>query len=211
MSPVRMLGWHALTWLGDSGLLLPSAVLIALWLALASHTREAAWRWVLLFGAASGVVLASKLAFMGWGIGSARFNFTGFSGHTAFAASVWPVALWLLASRRGHLVRVTAALMGWALAGVIGVSRLALGAHSISEVAAGYLLGMAVSTAFLAFQWHRPRPQVRVTLVALSLLLPLAFLAPGQAAPTQDALERIAVRLSGSERPFERMDLYRSL
>ena len=71
---------------------------------------------MLCFGAASLVVLVSKLAFLGWGIGSARLNFTGFSGHTMLSAAVWPVALWLVASRATHRTRVALAVLGWALA-----------------------------------------------------------------------------------------------
>ncbi len=183
--------------------------MIALWLAVARPTRGVALLWALLFGLCGGIVLASKLAFMGWGIGSARFDFTGFSGHTALAASVWPVALWLIASRWGHRVRVTAAMVGWMLAAGIGVSRLVLEAHSVSEVAAGYALGVAISGVFLMLQHRRPHPELRATLVVASLMLPIAVLPPGRPAPTQDALELIAVRLSGAERPFTREDLHR--
>ena len=201
--------WHAFTWLGDSGLMLPMAVLIAVWLAMAERTRHTAMLWVLLFGSGSVLILASKLAFMGWGIGSARFNFTGFSGHTAISASVWPVALWLTASRAGHRARVAAAVCGWLLAVAIGVSRLALFAHSGSEVLAGLILGVAVSGSFLLLQQRQAHPQLWAPLVALSLMLPLAFQKPGQPAPTQTLLERIAVELAGIEQPYTREDLLR--
>ncbi|RYY95151.1 MAG: phosphatase PAP2 family protein, partial [Comamonadaceae bacterium] len=151
----------------------------------------------------------SKLAFMGWGVGSARLDFTGISGHTAFAASVWPVALWLMASRWGHAARVALACAGWLLALGIGLSRLAVQAHSLSEVLAGYTLGVAVSGIFLAVQHGRPHPRLWWPLVVLSLALPLAFQRPGAPAPTQDLLERIALRLSGIERVFTRDDLHR--
>ena len=201
------MSWHALTWLGDSALLLPGAAFIALWLALARGTRPVALLWVLLFGAAGAAVLVSKLAFMGWGIGSARFDFTGFSGHTALAASFWPVALWLAASRWGHRARVAAALAGWGLAAAIGYSRLALDAHSVAEVVTGYLLGTLASALLLALQHRRPHPELWATGVVLALLLPLAFVSPGQPAPTQDVLEIIATRLAGIERPYTREDL----
>lgn len=201
------MNWDAFTWLGDTTLLLPAALWVALWLSVARRTWPAALWWVLLFGVGSSLVLVSKLAFMGWGVGSARFDFTGFSGHTELSASVWPVALWLLASRWGHAPRVAMAVAGWALALGIGLSRLVLQAHSMSEVLAGYLLGFGVSLAFLSIQRGRPHPQVRWPLVAVSLALPLAFLRPGAPAPTQHLLERVAVRLSGADRPFTRDDL----
>lgn len=199
--------WHAVTWLGDSGLLLPGAALIALWLASSPRTWPTAFLWCLVFGSASLMVLLSKLAFLGWGVGSARLNFTGISGHTMLSAAVWPVALWLVASRAGHRVRVGFAVAGWVLAAFIGVSRLAIYAHSASEVASGYLLGVLTSAAFLAIQRGMPHPKLRAPLVIISLMLPLLMLQPGEKAPTQGLLERIAMRLSGAERPFTRADL----
>ena len=199
--------WRHFTWLGDSGLLMPAAQLIAVWLGSARHTWSAAWAWVLIFGGASSAVLASKLAFLGWGIGSASLNFTGISGHTMLSAAVWPVALWLVASRGTHRLRVALAIAGWLLAAGIGVSRLALFAHSWSEVVSGFLLGAGASAAFLAVQHRLPHPKLRAPMVVLSLLLPLLYQQPGNAAPTQGLLERAAVRLAGIERPFTRGDL----
>jgi len=200
--------WFTFTWLGDSGLLLPMAVLIALWLMTSRRTWPTALLWLVLFGAGCMVVLVSKLAFLGWGVGIASLDFTGFSGHSALAASVWPVALWLFASRASHRTRIVAACCGWLLALGIGVSRLVLDAHSPAEVIAGLLLGGAVSAAFLAWQRRRGHPSLRGTLVALSLLLVFALRDPGVPAPTQDLLERIAMALSGAARPFTREDLH---
>ncbi|HYP81872.1 phosphatase PAP2 family protein [Variovorax sp.] len=199
--------WHGLTWLGDSGLLVPAAFFIGLWLLVSRRTWHTAFLWLVLFGSASALVLLTKLAFLGWGIGSARFNFTGISGHTMLSASVWPVALWLAAARAGHRWRVTMATVGWLLAWAIGLSRLALLAHSVSEVASGLLLGTATSAAFLAAQRRLPHPAPRASLVLLTLLLPLTLFPPGHAAPTQGLLERIATRVAGIERPFTRDDL----
>jgi len=201
--------WQAFTWLGDSGLLIPAALLIALALAVAPRTRPTAWLWCTVFGAGSVVILASKLAFMGWGMGSRAFDFTGFSGHTAISASVWPVALWLLASRWGHRARVAVAIFGWLLAAGIGISRLAVDAHSVSEVVAGYLLGLTVSAVFLALAHRRAHPDLRWPLVVVGLLTPLIFFPPGRPAPTQDLLEDIAVWMAGTERPYTREDMHR--
>lgn len=200
--------WHGVTWLGDSGLLLPAAALIALWLASSERTRATAVLWCLVFGTASLAVLVSKLAFLGWGIGSARLNFTGISGHTMLSAAIWPVALWLAASRGPHRLRVALAVAGWVLAAAIGLSRLAIYAHSTSEVAAGYLLGVLTSASFLMLQRGLPHPVLRAPLVIVSLMLPMAILQPGDKAPTQGLLEVIAMRMSGADRPFTRADLH---
>lgn len=200
--------WHAFTWLGDSGLLLPGGLFVLLWLALGRRTRYSAWLWVLCFGGCGLVVLLSKLAFLGWGIGNAACDFTGFSGHTALSSCFWPVALWLLASRGGHRLRVGAAFAGWLLGAAIGVSRLVLDAHSVSEVVAGCLLGVGASGLFLMLQHPRAHPRLPAWWVAVTLALPLIFTPPGQPAPTQDLLERIATRMAGLERAYTRMDLH---
>ena len=198
---------HAVTWFGDSGFLLPAALWIAVWLGIRSPTRPLALLWIALFGFGGSVIAASKIAFLGWGIGSATLDFTGFSGHTAIAASVWPVACWLAVSRWEHRVRVGAAVFGWLFAAFIGVTRLALDAHSVSEVVAGYALGLAVSGTFLWWQHRMPHPRINWTLVLLSLATPLLFLQPGTPAPTQGLLEVIAMRLAGIERLYTRADL----
>lgn len=200
--------WYSVTWFGDSGLLLPAAAWIAVWLGVRTVTRPIAWRWLWLFGTAGALVAASKIAFMGWGIGSALLNFTGISGHAMLAASVWPVAFWLTAAHGPPRARFSAAAMGWTFAALIGLSRLAIYAHSKSEVAAGFALGAAVSGLFLWRQHHRP-PRLHWILLLISLASPLLFLRPGSPAPTQDALSVVAVRLAGIERPFTRDDLLR--
>ncbi|VTU17937.1 phosphatase PAP2 family protein [Variovorax sp. PBL-E5] len=199
--------WQVVTWFGDSGFLLPAGLWIAVWLGIRRKTRPTALIWILLFGFGGAMIAASKIAFMGWGIGSATFNFTGFSGHTALSASVWPVACWLTASHWEHRVRVTAASLGLLFAMLIGLSRLALYAHSKSEVVAGFALGLAVSGCFLWLQHRRPHPRLNWTLVLVSLATPMIFLQPGTPAPAQDALELIAIRLAGTERAFTRDDL----
>jgi membrane-associated phospholipid phosphatase len=207
MPPLPDVFWNTLTWFGDSGFLLPTALWIAVWLGVRSTTRPVAWLWVALFGIGGSLIAASKIAFLGWGIGSATLNFTGFSGHTALSASVWPVACWLTASGWEHRFRVSAASLGLLFAALIGVSRLALYAHSKSEVAAGFALGLAVSVGFLWQQHRLPHPRLNWTLVLISLATPMLFLRPGNAAPAQGALEVIAVRLAGIERPYTRADL----
>ncbi len=199
--------WGLLSFLGDSALMLPGAVLITLWLGARRETRPLAWRWMLAIGCGGGLVAASKIAFMGWGVGNATLDFTGFSGHTALSTSVWPVLLWLSASRYPRAARRVLVGLGWLLAAAIGVSRLALGAHSLSEVVSGFFLGLAVSAYFLSRRQPDARPHFWSTLAVVMLALPalMAWRAP---APTQDLLELIAVRLAGIKTPYTREDLH---
>lgn len=200
--------WYLITWLGDSALLLPAAAFITVWLGIARSTRPAALRWLITFGICGGIVMASKVAFMGWGYGIRALDFIGFSGHTAIAALVWPVALWLIASRAGHRVRVAAACAGWALGALVGVSRLVIDVHSVSEVLSGYVIGSASSALFLYAQHRRPHPDLRAVLVGLSLLLPVLVFTPGRPAPTHKLLLVGSAWLAGHARPYTRNDLH---
>ena len=89
--------WPVVTHLGSAGLMLPVAALTTLGLWLAGR-RAAVAVWLAALGAGAALVLASKLAFMGWGIGSVALDFTGISGHSMLATAILPVWLaWLLA------------------------------------------------------------------------------------------------------------------
>lgn len=193
--------WVMLSQLGDSRLLLPTAaVLIAagLWL-------RHAWarRWAVNLIVVGLVVLASKLAFLGWGIGIPRLDFTGLSGHAAISAIVWPVVLWLL-SGRGRLGRWGVAL-GLILAIAIAYSRLPLNAHSWSEVIGGFVVGAAgalitISVGVSAQRLHRG--WVAGALLA-GLCVPIAI----PQAHTHQMVVQLAKTLSGTVKEFDRETL----
>ncbi|TFZ52085.1 phosphatase PAP2 family protein [Serratia proteamaculans] len=204
-----MLDWYFLTFFGDSMLLLPCSLILFVVLVLPPATRTAGWQWALIFGGAGGVVCASKLAFMGWGIGIESYDFTGFSGHSALAASIWPVFLWTLTGRFSHAVRSMALVAGLVLPLTIGLSRLAIQVHSPSEVVSGLVLGYLASTLFLWLQHGKPRPQLSWLRIICALALPLALMGNRQPAPTQGLLEHIATALAHIERPYTRSDLHK--
>ncbi|OWQ85160.1 hypothetical protein CDN99_23090 [Roseateles aquatilis] len=113
--------------------------------------RGVARRWLLGFVAAVSLTLASKVAFMGWGIGSADWDFTGFSGHAMSAASVLPLLAWLgLQACASARWRAAGLLLAYGLAAGIAYSRLPVGAHSPSEALLGFLLGAGASLFALA-------------------------------------------------------------
>lgn len=208
--------WHWLTFLGDSMLLLPCAAIIVILLLWKADTRRTCWQWLLLFGGASAVVVVSKLAFLGWGIGSEAYDFTGFSGHSAMSASIWPVMLWILANRASRGMHIAAVAAGYLLAAVVGLSRIILHAHSVSEVMAGLLLGYAISTSFLLLQYSRNTRLNRLSYGQLTavLVLPLVLITQGmqgKKAPTQNLLEQIALEIAPIQHVYTRADLFRDM
>ncbi|WP_431223042.1 phosphatase PAP2 family protein [Serratia sp. L9] len=202
------MNWHFLTFFGDSMLLLPCAAIIFIILMLSPASRKPTWQWMLLFGGVGAVVCISKLAFMGWGVGSRAWDFTGFSGHSALSASIWPVMLWLICGRFSSRVRRSMVIVGYLLAAAVGLSRWVIHVHSTSEVITGLILGFMVSSTFLLLQRGTPPPRLSYRKIAAALVLPVILINTGTAAPTQGLLERIAVTIAPVEKPFVRADLH---
>jgi membrane-associated phospholipid phosphatase len=200
--------WLHITALGDNAVSLPCIVLIALWLAPSVATRGLAWRWQQFARGVITLVASSNLAFIGRKVSVPGLDFTGLSGHSAAAAVVWPALGALWGGRRGPRWQTLGALMGWMLALAVGVSRLALHAHSMSEVVLGLLLGSVGTWCFLwryRVRWRLPE-QTYVALFSLLLVLPLVY---GHRFPSQSLLSHAASALS--EHPvYTRHDLHQS-
>lgn len=196
-------GWMFLTRWGNSILLLPVAacLCIALW---AGGERRVALHWACVFAGAVVVVLATKLAFLGWGIGSRRFDFTGISGHSTLAAAVLPMLAWWLVRGRAPAVRRTVLLAAWIVALGVGVSRVRLSAHSVSEVVAGLALGTLVAWAVIPRQ-HVARRQSAFRWALLAALVFAGMLPDvGESDEAHGLIVRVALHLSGRAEPFTR-------
>jgi hypothetical protein len=200
--------WHAVTRLGEAQLVLPLSFLAAATRAQGPEDRSDALRWIALLGIAVVLTAASKVAFIGWGIGSAALNFTGISGHTMFAAAVYPPLLSMIGSGTSPRAHRSAVAAGCLLALLVGVSRFVLGAHSQSEVLAGWLVGGLVSCAVLARGTPLPL-QLRATMFVTGALWLTLTPATGPAVETHSLATRLALELSGHERPYTRTDLLR--
>lgn len=194
--------WHLVSFLGESAFLIPCAAFLYGWLRWRGAT-DVARHWLFAFSAIAALVLASKLAFMGWGIGSERMNFTGFSGHAVMAASILPVLLYLAVPASRPRLGSLAALAGVLIALAVGVSRLKLGAHSVSEVASGLALGFCVSVPFI-MRRGVPRGAMTMAFVSAALATLLVLPVGRLAGVTHVWVQDLATFLSGRDRPYER-------
>ena len=201
------MNWELVTRLGEAQILVPAALVAALAMLRERAARPRVLRWLGALALAIIVTTLTKIAFLGWGVGSARLDFTGISGHAMFAAAVYPVlAHGLVANLRGS-VGAWGMVFGWALAALIGVSRVAVGAHSWSEVVAGWLVGGAATLGVLARDARRSIPPAwAVVLVAWLLAMP----AGGPPSQTHSLVIRLSLALSGRDAPFTRADLKRA-
>jgi membrane-associated phospholipid phosphatase len=206
--------WTSLTHFGAAGAILPLVALVALGLWLEGWRRVVAiWGLALALGVA--VVLASKVAFTGWGIGSAALNFTGISGHTMLASAVFPVLLgWLLQQcnrrRQGLWIGL---LLGLLIGAIVGYSRIMVGAHSWSEVALGWCFGAAIAAVAwrtMRFDSAAAAPVLLIRLAIVPALVGLLAMHQTMAAklPAHEWEVRLALALSGRDHPYVRQDLY---
>ncbi|GGI20516.1 phosphatase PAP2 family protein [Oxalicibacterium faecigallinarum] len=187
--------WAIFTKLGDTNFTLPVALLLAIWLAAARHWRLALW-WCILFGTGLFIVTASKVAYVGWGIGIASIDFRGFSGHAMRTATIAPPLAYLLFQHRNPETVRRGFLLGAAFGIAICISRLILGVHSVSEAVSGLLLGLFIAMLFVMLcERAQPVQASRLPLmIGLFALLPALLARP---APTQGWIEQVAIQLAG--------------
>jgi membrane-associated phospholipid phosphatase len=220
---IHSLFWLVVTRLGEAQILLPAFFAGALWLAFArpagargrvaqgnAHAhdhpaRTSAWRWVAAVVATTVVTTISKVAFLGFGIGIAALDFTGFSGHSMYATSILPVLGAIVGGKRGAVAGVLLALL-------ITYSRIDLGAHSVSEALAGLALGAAAAGWTLADYLAHPGA-VRTPWWLPLLLAVWLTLLPMHAPPsrTHNLVVAISLKLSGRQRPYTRFELLAGL
>ena len=203
-------GWHLLTRLGEAQILLPAAAIAALVLLRCPRSRPLGVWWLALVAAAAFVTTATKVAFIGWGIGSPEFNFTGISGHAMFAAAIYPLLLGTLAVGVWPESRWVGVALGSALAVLVGVSRVVVGVHSGSEVFGGLLLGASASAIALAMA-HLPPVSIGPAFPAAVLLWLGVMPAHAPVSNTHSAVVQLALFLSGHNRPFTREEMLRGL
>jgi membrane-associated phospholipid phosphatase len=197
-----LLFWTYFTKLADTNVMMPLAFLLAAWLACLRRWHEAAL-WLVLFCAALAIVAATKIAYVGWGIGIASLDFTGVSGHAMRATAVAPVFAYLALRKRTPAAVASAVLIGLAFGVLIAISRLVLHQHSLSEVVIGVLLGGATGLAYLWLaRTHRIMPWNTAVIALCMVTIGSGLMA--KPAPTERWIERIALYLSGRETPYHR-------
>ena len=197
-----MILWHYITALGGLGITAPIGIAITAWLGAAHCTRRALY-WCLVFGAAMLVVIASKVAFIGWGIGSQAYDFTGFSGHAARAGAVFPVAIYLLCREARLGWRIVNVGMAALLAMLVAWSRVVVLAHSPAEALLGLLLGLGTAAVFIALAHSTKRFTPNPWLIGLTLLV-LIVQPRGERVDSQQWMTALALNLSGHDRPYSR-------
>ena len=121
--------------------------------------RRIGWRYTLLVIGAAGVTgviwLIKDLIDRGRPIGAAIDDPSFPSGHTAWAVAVFGVLAVLALQRRRWLGAIACVV----LAGAMGPSRVLLGVHWLSDVIAGYAIGLAwlIALLLIGMPWANKR------------------------------------------------------
>lgn len=201
--------WHVLTRLGEMQILLPAALLVAYPMLRQRHARVAGVDWIGSLCAAALITTISKLAFIGWEVGYAPWNFTGFSGHAMFAAAIFPMLLGALPPASQPVARRWAFALGCVMAAVVGVSRIAVGAHSPSEVVSGLALGGCVSM-YCATRHALQQAQVNPLVPALVAVWLVVSPLQTPQFRTHSVVTQLALALSGRPMPYTRTEMLRA-
>ena len=198
-----MTPWQAVARLGEAQILLPALAAVCLWLAWrGGAARLAAWA-LALTAAATAVTTVTKVAFIGYEVGYAPWDYTGVAGHSMFAAAIWPLLVGVALPRAAARWRVAALGTAYAFAAVVSVSRIVTGAHSPSEVLLGFALGAAASGLALQLAPGPRKPLPAVLLAGLALWM---LAAPAGAPPsrTHGWVTALSLKVSGRPQPYTR-------
>ncbi|MYM22531.1 phosphatase PAP2 family protein [Duganella sp. FT135W] len=202
-----MMWWHWLSVIGSLAVTGPIGVAIVVWLLAGKSWRLTAI-WLALFGAGMALVVATKMAFIGWGVGVASVEFAGLSGHAMRAAAVFPVAGFLATRSSPLKIRLLGTAAGVLLAVLISISRVYVRAHPPSEALTGCLLGLAVAGVFI---WYASTEHhMALSRLLVLLCIPVLLVAPQvEPIPAEQWITRAALYLSGRDQPYTR-DMWRA-
>jgi membrane-associated phospholipid phosphatase len=194
--------WHWLSVAGSLAVTGPIGIAIMVWL-LAGKSWRLTWTWLLLFGGGMALVVLTKLAFLGWGLGVESVEFAGFSGHAMRAAAVYPVAAFLMTRSSPQWAQMLASTLGVLLSVLIALSRIYTFSHSPSEAWTGCVLGLVVAGAFI---WYaNSERQLPLSRVLVALCVPVLLVAPQvKPIPAEMWITKVALYLSGRDQPYTR-------
>lgn len=192
--------FSSLIYAGNPTFMLPVAAAIAAYLLFGCRWKLTAW-WVFLFCAGLGLVVASKILFIGWGEGVKLLAFKAASGHAMLTSAVIPAACYLLVQPLQRLLRIIAVLSALIFSLLVGVFLVVLGFHSASESIAGFILGVIVSLTFIQIA-ERALATVFYFRQLGGGMLACAAVVAIQPAAFDYLLTGAALRISGHEWPY---------
>jgi hypothetical protein len=148
-----------------------------------------------------GLVALSKIAFLGWGIELPSIGFKALSGHAWRATTVIPVLFFVLLQGAPDTWRNWGFALGVALSIGLGVLLVIFRFHTVSEVLASTILGIAAGLAFMRISHMLPAPSVDRSAVVMSLLTFVVIWGLKPSAVNHRLVD-VALYLSGRDHPY---------
>lgn len=192
--------WLKIIQLGGTAVMIPAASAIAALLLTCRAWRMALW-WCLLFAAGLSLVAASKIAFLGWGLGILSLDFKALSGHAMLTTAIIPVMFFLLLQWASPIMRTAGILLAIVFSVIMAICLIAFNFHSASEAIAGCTLGGIVSLGFIKISSTLPAVRLNRRHILFSIL---AFLVVQYAKPPSIEywIERAALYISGHDKLY---------
>ncbi len=184
---------------GGITVMIPAALVIAVWLRYASPRAFKCW--LITVVCTYSIVAFSKLLFKGWGVAFQRLDIAVLSGHAMNTCLVVTVAMSLIARQCNPAFRWPAALAGLIATGWFSAYCVAPYIHPLNEALAGALLGAVAAVAFL---WRIDLAPINLSpslIGAGVVVLLLSGLLPKYSA--ERLLNHVAVSVSGAPRAHQ--------
>ena len=199
--------WRAVTRLGESGIVLPLVLVVAIGLGWSARRADRALSSLLPIALAATLVTATKIAFMGFGWGIARLDFTGMSGHAMLAAAIYPVLVVVFVPP----TRPAGARRWRRGSGHRARGRLARRDQRPFRIGGAQRLRRRRARGGGRDPVHRRAGGIRVSLawLAPALAWMLLTLPAPPVMPSHNWITKLALTLSGRDHPYVRADLHR--
>jgi hypothetical protein len=184
---------------GGITVMIPAAVVIAVWLRYS--TPWALRAWLITLGIAYSMVALSKLLFKGWGVAFQHLDIAVLSGHAMNTCLMLTVATSLLARQFNLAWRWPAAAVGVVLGAWFSAYCVAPYIHPLNEALAGAALGVIAALLFL---WRIEAATIKLSPSLMSgglVFLLVCALVPKYSAEV--LLNRVAVSLSGADQAHQ--------
>ena len=149
---------NSITHLGDAALLIPASALLVAYLACRRFPGHAGL-WLATLALCGLLTLALKVIFFACGTGPATFALRSPSGHTSLSLTFYGCAAVMASVDKTRATQLAMLATGAALALAVALTRIALHAHTTSEVLTGLLIG-GVCVAWFGSRYFALRPVV---------------------------------------------------
>ena len=157
--------------------------------------------WCGLFATGLGLVVVSKVHFIGWGTGLPALEFKALSGHAMLTTSIYPVLAFLLLQRCSPGMRTSGAMAGILFGALMGTCLVAFEFHTLSETVGGFAIGAAVCLGFVRGARGVPTLHANRWQLPCALLV-FAALWGAEPASVEYWMTDVALHLSGRGQPF---------